>query len=248
MQTNQLLKPDATTSLTPAATTESKGESKGESKRESSAQITGPQMQSGAGFEVLDAPVIKSVESTTTTTPAATMTTAQARFSALPAAHQKLLGDDGARVWNELSSDDKGVFYVLTQRLSDLGVDTGSLRLRPDKVRRNRLLLEGSDSALRAFKENVQSGIDEGKFKPSKPFFLFHWGFSSWGARENRDTFTIEIGGGSKGVFIDVDHFHPWRGLAGLLAHAVEIITPGKPGPEEMAREMGVDLPEQSLS
>lgn len=165
-------------------------------------------------------------------------------YGELSAGQKGLLGPDGAAVYGRLDPEKKAIFLLLSQRLEHSGVDLTGLRLKDPEhtIRPNRLLFENDPAALAGFKQRLEGAVSRGQFTVEPPFSLFHPGMSDWGVRQNRLEYSVQVGMGKDGAFVDVDHFNPSKGWLGQLGHILEIITPGKPPAEKIAREVGEDI------
>ncbi|MFN7130783.1 MAG: hypothetical protein ACK4N5_01795 [Myxococcales bacterium] len=165
-------------------------------------------------------------------------------WSELTPVQQRLFGAGGERVYAQLSSRQRAIFLLLVQRLERNGADLGGLRLMDPvrTIRPNRILFAPDPVGLARFEASLRRGFDVGTFSSDNVFGGFHPGMASFGARENRRKWSMQIGIGPKGAFVDVDRFNPWTGVSAWLGHFGEIVTPGKPRAEKIARELGEDL------
>ncbi len=163
-------------------------------------------------------------------------------WAELSAGQQAMFGQGGAATYAKLSTEQRGIFLVLSARMEQTGVDLSRLRLDdPVKnIRPNRMLLS-KDAGMDSLRADLERNIRSGQYNEFKPFGLFHGGYDDFGTRDNRDTFTMQIGMGKDGAFVDVDHFYP-RGAWGWLRHIGEILIPGKPSAQDVASALGIDI------
>jgi hypothetical protein len=170
-------------------------------------------------------------------------------YDELDAVQQGLLGDKGREIYEKLTSKQRGVFLLLTQRLEHNGADLTGLRLKggAEGIRgsnlRFDLLFEPDPEAMARFKSSVQDGIKAGKFSEDQPSSVFHGGMSDWGVRENREKYSMQIGFGPEGAFVDMDRYNPRQGgFWNHVKHWGEILTPGNMDPFKVAPDMGEDI------
>ena len=170
-------------------------------------------------------------------------------YEELSAAQKGLLGANGQQLYAGLSSKQRGVFLLLTQRLEKNGVDLSGLQLKggAEGIRgsntRFDLLFEPNPEALARFKASVQDAVKAGKFSEDKVSSFFHKGMSDWGVRENRGKYAMQIGFGPEGAFVDMDRYNPRQGgFWNHVKHWGEILTPGNMNPAKVAPEMGEDI------
>lgn len=163
-------------------------------------------------------------------------------FDSLTPVQRSLFGPNGAQTWSKLSKDNREVFVLLTGRLAANGVDLTGLRLKKplETIRRNRLLFENDPVALGKLKAQLQGEIKEGSFVKDSVFPLFHWGMSDFGVREDRKNWTMQLGMGSNGAFVDMDRFNFKRGLDAFIGHTAELIHPGRPDPADIMEKLGM--------
>lgn len=156
-----------------------------------------------------------------------------------------LFGEGAAaqQTYRALSSEQRAIFLFLTRRLEENGMDLTGLRLEdPVKtIRPNRILLEPGP-ALERFEAQLQAGKEEGTWQDDSPFAPFHWGRADVGARESRRKWSLQIGVGEKGAFVDVDRYNPWAGFSAFWGHTAELLIPGKPDADNIARELGTPI------
>jgi hypothetical protein len=84
--------------------------------------------------------------------------------------------------------------------------------------------------------------VARGQFKAEKPFGPFHKGMSDWGVRENRSKYTVQIGFGKDGAFVDMDRYNPRTSGWNHAKHWGEILTPGTMVPFKVAAALGENL------
>ncbi len=161
----------------------------------------------------------------------------------LTAEQRGLFGSGGAATYRTLSSEQKAIFLLLTTRLAENGLDLSGLQLEnPAKtIRPNRLLFAPSP-ALDRLEAQLKEGQAEGRFQSDSPFAPFHWGRSEFGARETRAKWSMQIGIGDKGAFVDVDRYNPWAGTSAFWGHTAELLVPGKPDADDIARSLGTPI------
>ncbi len=152
-------------------------------------------------------------------------------------------GPRALTTWRALSQEQKAIYLFLSTRLSENGVDTSGLRLEdPVKtIRPNRILLEPGP-ALDEFEAQLEAGKKAGTWQNDSPFALFHWGRADMGAREARAKWSLQIGVGDKGAFVDVDRYNPWAGFKAFWGHTAELLVPGKPDADDIARDLGTPI------
>ena len=166
------------------------------------------------------------------------------RFEELSVAQRHLFGANGAQTYAKLSSEDRAVFLLLTTRMDRAGMDYSGLTLKDplETIRRNRLLFNHDAQGVAKLRASIDKGLAGGSLYEDKPFGPFHAGMSDWGVRESRFKWTMQLGGGKDGVFVDVDRYNYKAGWKGWLGHASELLVPGKPNPLDIARELGEDF------
>lgn len=170
-------------------------------------------------------------------------------YEELSTAQKGLLGSNGEALYAGLSSKQRGVFLLLTQRLERNGVDLSGLQLKggAEGIRgsnlRFDLLFEPNPEAMARFKSSVQDAVKAGKFSVDQPSSVFHKGMSEWGVRENRSKYSMQIGFGPEGAFVDMDRYNPKQGgFWNNVRHWGEILTPGNMNPVKVAPDMGEDI------
>jgi hypothetical protein len=170
-------------------------------------------------------------------------------YEELSPAQQGLLGPKGPELYAGLTSKQRGVFLLLTQRLERNGLNLSGLQLKggAEGIRGNNLrfdlLFAPDQSALARFKDSVQGATRAGFFSPNRPSGVFHGGMADWGVRENRSKYALQIGFGPEGAFVDMDRYNPEKGgFWNKVKHWGEILTPGNMDPFKVAPEMGEDI------
>jgi hypothetical protein len=170
-------------------------------------------------------------------------------YEELDAVQQGLLGDGGRELYGRLTSKQRGVFLLLTQRLERNGVDLTGLKLKggAEGIRGNNLrfdlLFEPDPAAMARFKASVQGAVQAGRLSEDRPSSVFHGGMSEWGVRENRSKYALQVGFGPEGAFVDMDRYNPRQGgFWNQVKHWGEILTPGNMDPFKVAPDMGEDI------
>jgi len=170
-------------------------------------------------------------------------------YDELSAVQQGLLGENGRGIYENLTPKQRGVFLLLTQRLEHNGVDLTGLQLKggAEGIRgsnlRFDLLFEPNPEAMARFKSSVQDAMQAGKFSEDQPSSVFHGGMSDWGVRENRSKYSMQIGFGPEGAFVDMDRYNPKQGgFWNHVKHWGEILTPGNMDPFKVAPELDEDI------
>lgn len=171
-------------------------------------------------------------------------------YDELTPTQKSVLGPDGRARFDGLSRKEKGVFLLHTARLARSGIDLTGLRLKPDGIQgsslRVQLLFENDPQAVQRLKEQAQRGVESGRFVEDKPSSLFHRGYADSGVRENISKYTLQVGFGPEGVFVDMDRYNPRTSRWNQLLHWGEILTPGNIDPEQAARALGENIWSQS--
>lgn len=159
-------------------------------------------------------------------------------WASLNAAQRGLFGSEGERGYRALSGEQRELVLFLSERLIANGIDLEGMQLKDaaGTTRPNRVLFSPDSPGMARFEAQLQAGAQAGKFAPDDVFGLFHRGMAETGFREERRNFTMQIGIGDAGAFVDVDRFHPWKGVSAWVGHFLEIVTPGKPDVDDMAR------------
>lgn len=179
------------------------------------------------------------------------VTTAAARpadgfkaYEELSDTQRSLLGEPGAEAWNDLTSRQRGVFLLITDRLQKQGFDLTGMKLQGGVSGINN---EGvpeivfDKPSAQNLKSQVEAKIASGDYLRERPNKWMHANASE-GARENRSKFALQIGFGENGAFVDMDRYNPLTSKLNYLKHLAEIAYPGKLGPEEAARALGADI------
>ena len=193
-------------------------------------------------------PVPRAAPRAVAVTPAASRSTQPPllTYDELSATQRSLLGADGRARFDGLSRKEKGVFLLHTARLARNGVDLTGLRLKPDGIQGNglrvQLLFENDPQAVQRLKDQLQRGVEAGRFAGDKPSSLFHRGYDDSGVRESVSKYTLQVGFGPEGVFVDMDRYNPLTSRWNQLLHWSEVITPGNIDPEQAARALGENI------
>jgi len=80
-------------------------------------------------------------------------------------------------------------------------------------IRPNRMLLSPDPAGMASLRAGHEAGHQERPIRVVQAFGLFHSGRADEGIRDDRDEFSMQIGVGKDGAFVDVDHYKP-EGLA----------------------------------
>lgn len=164
-------------------------------------------------------------------------------FGELTSVQRGLFGKAGAKGYESLSSEQRAIFLLISTKLAEDGIDLTGLVLEDPKktIRPNRILF-AKGPKLASFQRQLAEGKADDRFVDDKPFALFHPGRSAFGARENTAQWSVQIGIGKDGAFADVDRFNPWAGVKAYLGHTAELLVPGKPEAEEVARRLRLPI------
>lgn len=168
------------------------------------------------------------------------------RYAELTDRRRALLGPGGATLWASLPERRKAAFLLVTARLDRNAVDVSGLRVKggASGIEQGQLLFDGPPEALARFRASIERGIAASRFKPEKPQEFLHPGSAEFGVRENRATYSLQIGVGRGGAFVDIDHHNPHHGVGQAILHFFRDIC-GRPipmDPFKVARELGEDL------
>jgi len=142
---------------------------------------------------------------------------------------------EGEQVWGHVPAALRAGFLNITAVMKANGFPLAGLRLQPSRqdlkhsgLQQDRLLFTPeSASILRApleaaIQERDQRG-DRG-FIADKPEERLHPGMGEWGGRQWVTRFSMQIGGGSGGAFVDIDEFGPKVDVVGTLGHGFEVL------------------------
>lgn len=167
-------------------------------------------------------------------------------YEELTAAQKSLLGPEGPAGWSQLTTKQRGVFLTLTSRLAANGVDVTGLKLDGGLAGINgtniRFELKFDKASAALLKQRIDAAIAQGKFTADKPSSTFHSEYADSGARENRSKYSMQVGFGEGGAFVDMDRYNPLTSKWNQIRHWGEILTPGNIDPRKVAGEIGVDL------
>jgi hypothetical protein len=100
-------------------------------------------------------------------------------------------------------------------------------------------LLFAPGPSLGTFRASIETAIASGGFIKDTPVASKHPGMSDFGARQNRTFNALQVGFGDNGAFVDIDRGNPSGGLAGLIVHGAEVLTPGKTDPFAVGKKLG---------
>jgi hypothetical protein len=157
-------------------------------------------------------------------------------YDQLSTAQQGLL-DAGA--YGALSDDaQRANFLNQTGALAKAGINLGRAALQDGGILTDRLLFAPGPS-LGTFRASIETAIASGGFIKDTPVASKHPGMSDFGARQNRTFNALQVGFGDNGAFVDIDRGNPSGGLAGLIVHGAEVLTPGKTDPFAVGKKLG---------
>lgn len=140
----------------------------------------------------------------------------------------------GALLWDELDAKHRAGFLNVTAVMKANGFPLDGLSLMPadgsDKsgLQQDRLLftaetagrLKGPlDAAIREREARGDRGFIE-----DKPENNLHPGMGAWGGRQWVTRFSMQVGGGSAGGFVDIDEFGPKVDVVGTVGHGFEVL------------------------
>jgi RHS repeat-associated protein len=159
-------------------------------------------------------------------------------YDQLSATQQGLLdGLGGANAYGSLSDAQKANFLNQTGALAKAGIDLGKALLETGGILTDRLLF--APGTTDGFKDSIVASIANGGFIKDTPVASKHPGMSEFGARQNRTFNALQVGFGPAGAFVDIDRGNPSGGLAGLIVHGGEVLTPGKTDPFAVGKKLG---------
>jgi hypothetical protein len=155
-------------------------------------------------------------------------------YDQLSATQQGLLN---AGTYSGLSDAQRANFLNQTGALGKAGINLGDARLQDGGILTDRLLFR--PGTTRDFQTSIVAAIGNGSFIKDTPLASKHPGMSDFGARQNRTFNALQAGFGPEGAFIDIDRGNPSGGLAGLIVHGAEVLTPGKTDPFAVGKKLG---------
>lgn len=142
---------------------------------------------------------------------------------------------EGETVWAHLPPALRAGFLNITAVMRANGFLVSGLRLIPNGhdlkhsgLQQDRLLFTPESASLLraplegAIQDRDQRG-DRGFIK-DKPEERLHPGMAEWGGRQWVTRFSMQIGGGSGGAFVDIDEFGPKVDVVGTLGHGFEVL------------------------
>lgn len=138
---------------------------------------------------------------------------------------------DGATLWSGLPATQRAGFLNVTSVIKANGFGLEGLTLQPlaqGGIQQDRLLFT-SDSGAR-LRAPLQAAIDQRDqrgdrgFLEDKPENNLHPGMADWGGRQWVTQNSMQIGGGSGGVFVDIDEFGPKVDVVGTMGHVFEVL------------------------
>jgi hypothetical protein len=154
----------------------------------------------------------------------------------------------GALLWGSLDAHRRAGFLNITAAMRGNNFDLAGLKLfslkdfKNSGIQQDRLMFRPEsgrqiradlDKAIANRKQLGQRG-----FKKDKPLEGEHPGMAEWGGRQQVAKASMQVGGGSGGVFVDIDVFNPKGNFFSLIGHGFEVMTPGKTDPFEIARDL----------
>jgi RHS repeat-associated protein len=148
---------------------------------------------------------------------------------------QKALLD--ANTYNSLSDAQKANFLNQTGALNKAGINLGDARLQANGIHTDRLLFRAGTTDT--FQASITTAISQRKFNRDKPIAREHPGMSDFGARQRKTLNALQAGFGPEGAFVDIDRSNPSNGLAGVIGHVVEVLTPGSTDPFAVGKALG---------
>lgn len=141
----------------------------------------------------------------------------------------------GEAVWARLSPARRAGFLNITAVMVANGFSLAGLALLPltgdpktDGIQQDRLLFTaGSATLLRGPLDHAIANRDQlgdRGFTKDKPEDGLHPGMSEWGGRQWVTRFSMQIGGGSGGAFVDIDEYGPKVDVVGTIGHGFEVL------------------------
>ncbi len=167
-------------------------------------------------------------------------------YPELSAGQRSLLGAGGEARWPQLTTKERGVFLMLTERLEANGFNLEGMSLQggADGIHgtqtRFELIFDLPSAAK--LKAQLDAKVADGSFFSETPKAYFHKEFAQSGARENREKYTMQLGFGSGGAFVDMDRYNPRTSTSNWVKHWGEILTPGNMDPVKVAKEIGTPI------
>ncbi|MDQ3266420.1 MAG: hypothetical protein M3Y59_22685 [Myxococcota bacterium] len=167
-------------------------------------------------------------------------------YQELSAGQRSLLGSTGEARWPQLTTKERGVFLMLSGRLEANGFNLEGLSLKggADGINgtKTRFELIFDLPSAEKLKSQLDAKVADGSFFSETPKAYFHKEFAQSGARENREKYTMQLGFGSGGAFVDMDRYNPRTSTSNWVKHWGEILTPGNMDPAKVAKEIGTPI------
>ncbi|MFP2929989.1 hypothetical protein ACLESO_33300 [Pyxidicoccus sp. 3LG] len=165
-------------------------------------------------------------------------------YDQLSERQRDLLGAGGRRIYDSLPSLQRGGLLLLTQRMDTLGIDYSGLHIKGGSggIEQARLKLDGTPEALARLRRSFEDALRDGRFLFEAPSGVFHAGENDTGGRENRADYSLQLGIGPEGAFVDIDRYNPLVGK-GAEHFFLEVLIGGNTvNPFDAARYLGEDL------
>ena len=140
----------------------------------------------------------------------------------------------GEKIWDQLDAKHRAGFLNVTAVMRSNGFLVAGLKLRPltaddnSGIQQDRLLFTADtghllQAPLEAAIEQRETRGDKG-FIEDKPENSLHPGMAGWGGRQWCTRFSMQVGGGAGGAFVDIDEFGPKVDVVGTMGHMFEVL------------------------
>jgi hypothetical protein len=130
-------------------------------------------------------------------------------------------------LWGELDINRRAGFLNITAAMRGNHFSIAGLGLLHEGIQQDRLLFTPeSGASIRPTLENAmrnRKSLGDRGFKKDVPEESLHAGMAEWGARQCVTTCSMQVGGGSGGVFVDIDKFNPRSNVLGFFGHIYEV-------------------------
>lgn len=137
----------------------------------------------------------------------------------LTTTQRSLLASVG-RAWASLTAWERASFLNLTGALADARVDLRGLKLAA--IQRDRLMFQ--PTGMDRLRASLEAGVRAKRFLVEKPADGLHPGMSSYGVRQAKVRYALQVGLGERGAFVDIDLINPKMGLGPQVAHLLEVL------------------------